>query len=86
MEKFNVGTQQVELEDADILLLYTDGITEASNLKGEQFGSDRLADVVRGHTDLTPQELANTLLTQVSDFSGNKGFVDDITVVASKVG
>lgn len=86
MEKFNVGMQEVELKDEDILLLYTDGITEASNPQGEQFGAGRLADVVRQNTQLTAHELANTLLLKVNDFTGVKGFVDDITIVASKVG
>ena len=86
MEKFNVGTQEVELKDEDILLLYTDGITEASNSQGEQFGAGRLAEVVRQHTELTAQELANTILLRASDFTGGKSFVDDITIIATKVG
>ena len=86
MEGFNIGTQQVELKDEDILLLYTDGITEAMNAQGEQFGPERLAKLIRSSTGLTAQELANAVLLTVSDFAGGKSFVDDITIIACKVG
>jgi sigma-B regulation protein RsbU (phosphoserine phosphatase) len=86
MERFNVRAEQVELKDEDILLLYTDGISEAMNPQGEQFGAERLAKLVRDNTDLTAQELANAVLLTVSDFADGKSFADDITIIASKVG
>jgi sigma-B regulation protein RsbU (phosphoserine phosphatase) len=86
MEGFNVRAEQVELKDEDILLIYTDGITEAMNSRGEQFGTERLAKLVREHTDLTAQELANNVLLTVSDFADGKNFVDDITIITSKIG
>ena len=86
MEGFNIGTKQVELMDDDILLLYTDGITEAMNAQGEQFGTERLARLIKDNTHLTAQELANSILLTVSDFGDGKNFVDDITIIACKVG
>jgi sigma-B regulation protein RsbU (phosphoserine phosphatase) len=86
MEGFNVRAEQVELKDEDILLLYTDGITEAMNSQGEQFGPERLAKLVKENTGLSAQELANALLVTVTDFSDGKSFIDDITIIASKVG
>jgi len=86
MERFNIGTQQVELKDDDILLLYTDGITEAMNAQGEQYGPDRLGKLVRDNTVLTAQELANTVLVTVTNFADGKSFIDDITIIACKVG
>jgi sigma-B regulation protein RsbU (phosphoserine phosphatase) len=86
MEGFNVRTQQIELKDDDILLLYTDGITEAVNGRGEQFGTERLAKLVRTNTGLSAQELANSVLLTVSDFAEGKSFIDDITIITSKIG
>lgn len=86
MEGFNIGTEQVELRDEDILLLYTDGITEAMNAQGEQFGNERLARLIRDNTDLTAQELANAILLTVNEFTGDKNFVDDISIITCKVG
>ena len=86
MEGFNVRTEEVELKDDDILLLYTDGITEAMNSQGEQFGTERLARLVEENTALSAQELANKLLVTVSEFAEGKSFIDDISIIASKVG
>jgi sigma-B regulation protein RsbU (phosphoserine phosphatase) len=86
MEGFILGTEEVELKNDDILLLYTDGITEAMNSKGEQFGNERLAKLIREKTDLSAQELANALLLAVSDFADGKSFIDDITIITCKVG
>jgi sigma-B regulation protein RsbU (phosphoserine phosphatase) len=86
MEGFNVRTEQVELKDDDILLLYTDGITEAMNAKGEQFGTERLATLVKTNTGLSAQDLANSVLLTVSDFAEGKSFNDDITIITSKIG
>jgi len=86
MEGFDIGTEQLELKDKDILLLYTDGITEATNAKGEPFGAGRLAKLVQENTDRTAQELANSILLSVSDFADGKSFVDDITITTFKVG
>jgi sigma-B regulation protein RsbU (phosphoserine phosphatase) len=86
MEGFNVRTQQIELKDDDILLLYTDGITEAMNARGEQFGTERLAKLVKANTGLSAQDLANSVLLTVSDFAEGKSFIDDITIITSKIG
>jgi sigma-B regulation protein RsbU (phosphoserine phosphatase) len=86
MEGFILSTEEIELQDEDILLLYTDGITEAMNAKGEQFGTERLAKLIREKTDLSAQELANAILLTVSDFAEGKNFVDDITIITCKVG
>jgi sigma-B regulation protein RsbU (phosphoserine phosphatase) len=86
MEGFIIGTEDIELKDDDILLLYTDGITEALNSQGEQFGSERLAKLIQKNTALSAQELANAILLEVTDFSDGKSFVDDITIITCKVG
>ena len=86
MEGFKIGIKQVELKEDDILLLYTDGITEAMNTQGEQFGTERLAKLIQETTDLTVQELANAILLAASNFAEGKIFIDDITIITCKVG
>jgi len=86
MEGFKISTKQVELKEDDILLLYTDGITEAMDAQGEQFGTERLAKLIQGNTDLTVQELANAILLAASNFAEGKIFTDDITIITCKVG
>jgi serine phosphatase RsbU (regulator of sigma subunit) len=72
------------LTTGDVLVLYTDGVTEAENSLGEEFGMDRLSDLIRrGHT-LSADELMNHILESVTDFSRDVGFEDDATILVVK--
>ena len=77
--------KQVLLQPGDILLLYTDGITEAENGEGEFFGEGRLCSVVQELRHLSPAELIEELLYQVRLFAGGHSFNDDVTLVAMRV-
>ena len=68
----------------DILVLYTDGVTEAENPLGEEFGVERLSNLIRrGHT-LSANELMNHILESVTEFSRDVGFEDDATILVVK--
>jgi phosphoserine phosphatase RsbU/P len=84
-EVFLVKPQTVELDEGDVLLLYTDGITEATNSSRDQFGSDRLAEVVRQNSDLPADGLIQRVQQAVSIFSEGSPLADDITLVVYKV-
>jgi len=72
------------LNRGDILVLYTDGVTEAENSLGEEFGMERLSSLIRrGHT-LSAKGLMNHILESVTDFSRNVGFDDDVTLLVVK--
>jgi serine phosphatase RsbU (regulator of sigma subunit) len=72
------------LSRGDILVLYTDGVTEAENSLGEEFGMERLSSLIRrGHT-LSAKGLMNHILESVTDFSRNVGFDDDVTLLVVK--
>jgi serine phosphatase RsbU (regulator of sigma subunit)/Na+/proline symporter len=77
--------KQVLLKPGDILLLYTDGITEAENAEGEFFGEGRLCSLMQELHQLSPAELIEELLYQVRLFAGGKSFSDDVTLVAMRV-
>ena len=72
------------LNAGDILVLYTDGVTEAENLQGEEFGMDRLSELIRGGHAMSADALMNHILQCVADFSRDVGFTDDATILVAK--
>jgi sigma-B regulation protein RsbU (phosphoserine phosphatase) len=85
MEGFIMHTEEVQLEPGDILLLYTDGVTEAANQEGILLNSDGLADVIRPNTDLSAEQLIQKVLRALKDFTNGSPLADDVTLVVSKV-
>ncbi|OHB33175.1 MAG: stage II sporulation protein E [Desulfuromonadaceae bacterium GWC2_58_13] len=77
--------KQVQLQAGDILLLYTDGITEAENREGAFFGEDRLCTILNENNHLPPQGIIDTLLDQARIFSGQQNFKDDVSLVVMKI-
>ncbi|HET9869203.1 MAG TPA: SpoIIE family protein phosphatase [bacterium] len=80
----NMALQKIKLEKDDVLLIYTDGITEAMNIKKEQFGEKRLIQVIKDNYQLTPAELVQKLNEAIAQFTSGAEQNDDITVVAIK--
>lgn len=74
----------IELKQGDVVVLYTDGFTEAMNEKLEQFGERNLIDLVENNRDKSCSELLNLILKEVHKFT--KGFPqhDDMTIVILK--
>lgn len=77
--------KQLHLEPGDLLLLYTDGITEAENHRGDFFGDDRLSSLLKSLTSFEPQQIIDQLLEQVRLFTGVHNFNDDISLVVMKL-
>jgi sigma-B regulation protein RsbU (phosphoserine phosphatase) len=71
----------VTLEGGDTLFLYTDGLTEAGNGRGEEYGRDRLARVLRGGRGLSPRALSLAVLRDLAAFQDGEPRVDDLTIV-----
>jgi phosphoserine phosphatase RsbU/P len=74
----------VNLESGDQLVLYTDGLTEATNSDGEEFGEARLIELASRHLRLGAPELLNILAKEVTRFCGGN-FQDDLTLVVVSV-
>lgn len=72
------------LSKGDIILLYTDGLTEAENDRGEFFGIDRVGDIFREHAGESPQKIIDTMLEQLKCFCRTESFNDDITLMVFK--
>ena len=68
-------------EPGDLMVLYSDGILEAANEADEQFGEDRVAEVVRAHRDQSTEEIRNQILSAVARFTGNAAAADDQTLL-----
>lgn len=77
--------RKTEMLPGDILLLYTDGITEAANPAGIFFGEDRLRGMLNEYHALTPQQIIDNVLSQVRSFAGTQNLIDDISLVIMKV-
>ncbi|MBK7218244.1 MAG: SpoIIE family protein phosphatase [Candidatus Promineofilum sp.] len=72
------------LAPGDILLLYTDGITEAMDAAGNLFGKDRLVEAVRHATPATARHLIDAILAAVRAYVGDTPQADDLTIVTVK--
>jgi sigma-B regulation protein RsbU (phosphoserine phosphatase) len=70
----------VELKSGDRLLLFTDGITEAADASGQEFGETGIADFVKANSALAAKELNSRLLKRVTEFCDAQ-FHDDATVL-----
>jgi len=75
----------LELQAEDIIVFCTDGILEAMNSDGGEFGSRRLCAVVREHRDRTAREIVDAIFDAVVAFRGPAAQNDDMTAVAVKV-
>ena len=76
----------ITLLPGDLLLLFTDGVTETFSPAGSLFGIERMLSVVRAHRHEGPGEILQALYRAVGDFSGNASPLDDVTAVIIKVG
>lgn len=73
------------LDSEDILVFYSDGLTEAFNKAEEQFGEKRLLDLLEASRHQTADEIKNILVQEVNNFSRGATFWDDFTLVVLKV-
>jgi sigma-B regulation protein RsbU (phosphoserine phosphatase) len=76
--------EKVMLEAGDILVLYTDGITEAINDEEDEFGEERLEELIVQCAAGSAQELTNQIITTVDNFAAEQGVFDDETLVVVK--
>jgi serine phosphatase RsbU (regulator of sigma subunit) len=76
-------TSEFQLCPGDLFTIFTDGITEAVNHRDEEFGEDRLLDVMRRDRDLSPRNIVRAVLDEVRQFSGNQQR-DDVTLIVAR--
>jgi sigma-B regulation protein RsbU (phosphoserine phosphatase) len=81
MEDGQYGSDQVKLATNDILVCYTDGVTEAANIEQELFSEQRLEDLLQSCYQLKPKETVDKILEKVLQFEGDAEQADDITIL-----
>ena len=82
-DKWDCAMEERELAPGSAVLLYTDGITEALNGEGEEFGEERLLEAARQHRELAPPEFLAAVVDQARRFSPHES-ADDLTLIVAK--
>jgi phosphoserine phosphatase RsbU/P len=73
---------RLNLAQGDTLFLYTDGLTEARNLAGQEYGLQRIRTLAAGHTGLEPESLISRCLEDLYSFGEGSKQTDDLTLLA----
>ena len=79
-----IAQTQVELKTGDVVVLYTDGITEAENAEREEYGIERLCEVIKQNWAKTAQEIRQAIIAHVRQYIGTHKIFDDITLLVLK--
>jgi len=77
--------RRASLEDGDIVVLYTDGLVEAMNAQGKQYGRKNLGSIVMRNHELPAREIANRIQQDLANFVGAARQHDDQTVLVMKM-
>jgi phosphoserine phosphatase RsbU/P len=78
------GESRVDLISGDLLVCFTDGVTEPENEYGEMFGEDRLVDVVVRNAHLGEQEIIDVVLHSVRQWTASEELQDDMTMLLAR--
>ncbi|MBN2008660.1 SpoIIE family protein phosphatase [candidate division KSB1 bacterium] len=82
--KNSIESDTIQLAEDDVLLIYTDGITEAMNQRRKLFGEERLLDAIRKYSNLRVKPFSEKLQEEIESFTQGYEQSDDITLVAIK--
>jgi phosphoserine phosphatase RsbU/P len=80
----NYEVNQISLSTGDIILAFTDGLTELRNESGEFFGIENLKKLIFDTRDKSAMEICNTIYESALKFKGNAEQKDDITLLVIK--
>lgn len=78
--------REFTLNEGDILLLFSDGITEAENIHGEQFGLERLIDNFHKYSSEPVEKIKDKLIMKIYNYIGPREILDDISLMVIKQG
>jgi len=84
VEDITLEEREITLEAGDTLVLYTDGVTEPTNAQTEEFGEERLMQVIASASDKSCTELVSLIRSHVLEFTGDQPAFDDYTLVGIK--
>ena len=80
-EDVTFDEETLRLETGDWVVIFTDGVSEALSVSGEEFGEERILDVVRGNIDVEPRSMLDALVARVKEFTHGAPQNDDLTAL-----
>lgn len=83
VSEYHCEYEKISLTDGDIILLYTDGITEAKNVKAELFGEENLINICKKNKLYDSHQIKNSILKAVNQFNSHT-YDDDVTLLVIK--
>jgi sigma-B regulation protein RsbU (phosphoserine phosphatase) len=83
-EEASFDQETTTLQSGDFILLYTDGVCDAVDSQGEEFGMERVRKVLQDHCQGSAEEILTALERACSDFTGATAPFDDITMLIAK--
>jgi sigma-B regulation protein RsbU (phosphoserine phosphatase) len=78
-------SETIQTLPGDLLVVYTDGVTEAFNAEGEEFGEERLLDALKRHAEGSAAQIRDAVLREVDAFVGEAPQHDDLTMMVFRV-
>jgi sigma-B regulation protein RsbU (phosphoserine phosphatase) len=85
VEQVNLEEVSVDLHPGELLVLYTDGITDANSTAGEFFGIDRLRETIRATGGLSPQKVCDLVFERVDRFQAGAEQYDDMALLVVRM-
>ena len=85
IEEAEFAEKTIELQEEDLLVLYTDGVTEALNLQNQEFGRERMIKLSQQVNTLPVKEIVQEIRQGLEEFSEGKPLADDTTLVVCKI-
>ena len=77
--------ETVQMKPNDLLFLYTDGLTEALNEEGEEFGTSRIMETLKAIASLSADQIRDVVVRRVKEWCAGMSLYDDLTFVVMKV-
>jgi len=83
--EMDCSLEEIRLEPGDIMVWYTDGLTDASDREAKEFGTERLLESVRLHSGGSAREICDQLWSDVATFTKRDSLDDDLTLMVIKM-
>jgi len=84
-EQTSYEQETVQMSPNDLLFLYTDGLSEALNVEGEEFGANRIIELLKATASLSANQIRDVVVRHVKEWCGGISLYDDLTFVVMKV-
>ncbi|MBE9471113.1 MAG: SpoIIE family protein phosphatase [Chloroflexi bacterium] len=84
LESIELEEREIDVAPGDLLVFYTDGVTEAMNTSGQQFDGERLRAAVTANPDASAQQILSAVVDAVRAFTGDTPQSDDLTLFVAK--